>query len=202
MTKSELRQQFLSQRRALTTEDVARRSKSIAEQVLQFSPLLDQLSTPKAGVIHIFLPIVRHKEVDTWLIIHRLWQDFTTVRVVTSISDTATSQLTHYLLTSETPLVENRWGILEPQPEEHHRIDSRQIDCVLVPLLAFDWRGQRVGYGKGYYDRFLTECRPDCLTIGLSLFEPVDLITDIEPTDVVLACCISPDRIWLFGDRQ
>lgn len=201
MTKAELRQQFLSQRRALTTDEVARRSESIADQLFQSIPLFAQLSTLRTRVIHIFLPILRQKEVDTWLIIHRLWRDFPAVRVATSISDTDTNQLTHYLLTSETRLIENRWGIPEPQPAEDLRIDSDQIDTVLVPLLAFDRQGHRVGYGKGYYDRFLADCRSDCLTIGLSLFEPVDLIADVEPTDVALSCCISPNRVRLFGNR-
>ena len=199
MTKVELRQEFLAKRRALSIDDVARRSKSITDQIFQFTPLANQLFTPNTGVIHIFLPIVRQNEVDTWLIIRRIWQDFPAVRVATSITDT--NQLTHYLLTPETRLVENRWGIPEPLPDEGLRIHSQQIDSVLVPLLAFDRRGQRVGYGKGYYDRFLAECRPDCLTIGLSLFEPVDPITDVEPTDVGLFCCVSPDQVCLFGNE-
>lgn len=202
MTKSELRQQFLYQRRALTRDEVTRRSESIANQLFQGTPQFEQLSTEKVAVIHIFLPILRQNEVDTWLIIHQLWQDFPAVRVVTSITDTTTNQLTHYPITLQTPLVENRWGIPEPQPDERLRIDSNQIDIVLVPLLVFDRQGHRVGYGKGYYDRFLAECRPDCHTIGLSLFEPIDLITDVEPTDIGLTCCVSPGKVWFFGHQQ
>jgi 5-formyltetrahydrofolate cyclo-ligase len=201
MTKAELRRQFLSRRRALTSDDVAHRSESIAHHVFQLTPLIRQLSTPDAGVIHIFLPIIHQNEVNTWPIIQRFWQDYPAVRLATSITDTASNQLSHYLLTPETKLVENRWGIPEPQPDERFRIDSSQISTVLVPLLVFDRHGDRVGYGKGYYDRFLAECRPDCLNIGLSLFDPVDKIDDVEPTDVLLTCCVSPDKSWLFDDR-
>ena len=199
MTKSALRQQFLSRRRALTADDVAHRSASIAQQVFQLMQPIDRLSTPGAGVIHIFLPIVRQNEVNTWAIIHRFWREYPMVRIATSITNLASSQLTHYLLTPETKLVENRWGIPEPQPDEHFRVDNSQIDTVLIPLLVFDRRGHRVGYGKGYYDRFLANDVPHSRKIGLSLFDPVDKIDDVEHTDVRLESCITPDRLYIFN---
>ena len=149
-------------------------------------------------ILHTFLPIVRQNEVDTWPIIHRIWQHFPNSQVAVSVTDITTNWLTHHLLNPQTPLIENRWGISEPQPEAHTAIGSAQIDVVLVPLLVFDKQGHRVGYGKGYYDRFLAECRPDCLKIGLSLFEPVERINDVESTDVRLTMCITPGQIHLF----
>ena len=59
-----------------------------------------------------------------------------------------------------------------------------EIDVVLVPLLCSDGQGYRVGYGKGFYDRFLVKCRPDCRKIGLSYFPPVDRIEDVTESDV------------------
>ncbi len=73
------------------------------------------------------------------------------------------------------------------------------IDWVLVPLLAFDRRGHRVGYGKGFYDRFLAGCRSDARKIGLSLFAPVVAIDDIGSQDVALDAVVTPDRVWTFG---
>jgi 5-formyltetrahydrofolate cyclo-ligase len=70
-----------------------------------------------------------------------------------------------------------------------------------VPLLAFDKAGHRVGYGKGMYDRFLQQCRPDTHTIGLSLFEPVNMITDIDPRDVPLHTVVTPDTIYHFSKK-
>lgn len=196
MTKSVLRQQFLAQRRALSAGEVTRRSLTIAERFIG-----DFFGGPfgmTSITLHTFLPIVRQNEVDTWPIIHRIWQYFPNVQVTVSVTDTTTNQLSHYALTPETPLTENRWGVPEPQPGRSTAIGSHQIDLVLVPLLAFDQQGHRVGYGKGYYDRFLAECRPDCVKIGLSLFEPVERIADIEPTDMRLDFCITPEQIQWF----
>ena len=197
MTKSALRQQFLAQRRALSAADVTRRSSAIANLLFETFSFLPTSGT--GLILHTFLPIVRQNEVDTWPIIHRIWQRFPHIHVAVSVADTTTNRLSHYLLTPETPLIENRWGIPEPQPESHAAIRNEQIDVVLVPLLVFDRQGHRVGYGKGYYDRFLSECRPDCLKIGLSLFEPVERIADVEPTDVRLDISITSEKTWPFG---
>jgi 5-formyltetrahydrofolate cyclo-ligase len=67
-----------------------------------------------------------------------------------------------------------------------------------MPLLAFDSKGDRVGYGKGYYDRFLAACRKDVLKIGLSYFPPVSSIDDIEIFDKKLDFCITPERVYAF----
>lgn len=189
MTKAELRAQFLGQRRALPAAEVARRSDAIA---VRFFTLFDEYLSQQAITIHTFLPIVRQNEVNTWPIIQRLRRDYQRIRIAVSATDMATNRLLHYLLTPSTPLAENRWGVPEPTGDDLLRINSLEIDLVLIPLLVFDRHGHRVGYGKGYYDRFLATCRPDCLKIGLSLFGPVEQIDDIELTDVRLDGCIIP----------
>lgn len=194
MTKSVLRRHYLARRRALSTEDVTSRSLTIAERL--FGTRI--VRTRKITVVHTFLPIARQNEVDTWPIIRRIRQNFPNVEVAVPVTDTTVNQLIHFMLTPETPLVENRWGIPEPDSGSCSAIGSEQIDVVLVPLLAFDKQGHRVGYGKGYYDRFLAECRPDCLKVGLSLFEPVEQIADTEPTDMLLDACVTPERVYFF----
>ena len=190
MTKAALRTQFLSQRKALSLNEVAERSAAIANRFF-----LERSIT--SGTLHLFLPIARQNEVDTWLIIRQLWRDFPAVRVVVSVTDMAMNQLTHYPLSPDTTLTENRWGIPEPIPGIAP-IPATDFDIVLVPLLAFDRQGHRVGYGKGYYDRFLANCRPDCRKIGLSLFGPIDRITDTELTDVRLNTCLTPEQAYFF----
>lgn len=69
---------------------------------------------------------------------------------------------------------------------------------VLIPLLAFDKKGYRVGYGKGFYDRFLADCRPDVVKVGLSVFEPIDEIADLNEFDIKMDFCITPNRVWQF----
>jgi len=188
-TKATLRSRYLSQRKALVPGEVARRSAAIADQFFGERSI--------QGTLHLFLPIARQNEVDTWLIIHRLWRDFPAVRVAVSVTDVTTGQLTHYPLLPDTVLTENRWGIPEPLAPTHP-IPATDVDLVLVPLLAFDMTGHRVGYGKGYYDRFLATCRPDCLKIGLSLFGPVERITDAESTDIRLDSCLTPEQAYVF----
>ena len=73
-----------------------------------------------------------------------------------------------------------------------------EIDLVIVPLLCFDKKGNRVGYGKGYYDRFLKQCRKDCIKIGFSYFDPIDQVEDINKFDVKLDYGITPDAIYQF----
>lgn len=67
-----------------------------------------------------------------------------------------------------------------------------------MPLLAYDKQGNRVGYGKGFYDKFLSQCKPNVVKIGLSFFEPEDLIEDIFENDVKLDVCITTLEIYNF----
>jgi 5-formyltetrahydrofolate cyclo-ligase len=94
-------------------------------------------------------------------------------------------------------LCKNEWGIEEPL--DQRQIEEYSIDCVLVPLIAFDIQGNRVGYGKGCYDRFLTKCRKDVIKIGFSYFPPLESIDDTDEFDIPLNYCITPERIYEFG---
>lgn len=91
----------------------------------------------------------------------------------------------------------SKFGVAEPV--DGVDMFPEEIDLVIVPLLAFDNNGYRVGYGKGYYDRFLKECREDALKIGFSYFAPVDMIDDIHAFDVKLDYCITPETIYKFN---
>lgn len=188
MQKSELRKHMLQRRRALPAEEVQRRSEQIADQFFSRFAL-------KAGqTVHVFLPILKNNEVNTWLIINRLRQQHPEVRVAVPVTDVAQNILTHHHLTDEAVLIENKWGI--PEPQNAHIIHAPEVDVVLIPLLAFDEAGHRVGYGKGFYDRFLADCRPDVLKVGLSLEPPVKRIADPNPFDVPLDAVVMPKTIW------
>ncbi|GAB4052384.1 5-formyltetrahydrofolate cyclo-ligase [Spirosoma litoris] len=197
MNKAELRREYLGRRKALTVDEVAHRSQAIAQRFLNFLIQTDLATKPL--LIHTFLPIRRQHEVDTWLIIDSIWKQFPQITLAISVTDIAANQLTHYPFYPDTRLQENRWGIPEPiDVTQKSAIDSRQIDLVLVPLLVFDTQGHRVGYGGGYYDRFLANCRPDCLKVGLSFFKPIEAIDSIEVTDFRLNICITPRQLFSF----
>lgn len=66
---------------------------------------------------------------------------------------------------------------------------------VLVPLLAYDKNGHRVGYGGGFYDKFLAECKTGCKKVGLSFFPPLDFLLPSEAYDITIDCIVTPDGV-------
>ncbi|WP_234736307.1 5-formyltetrahydrofolate cyclo-ligase [Tellurirhabdus bombi] len=192
MTKAEIRSLYRQKRRSLSKEEWQQRSEAIAERIF-VSSLLDN-----RRVIHIFLPIEKQAEVNTWLIIHRLWREFPAIRIAVSRTDFTTGTMAHYELLPTSVLLTNQFQIPEPDPNTSLPIETPQIDVVFAPLLAFDEEGNRVGYGGGFYDRFLINCRADCPIVGLSLFDPVPLIDDTYEGDITLTHCVTPFRLYTF----
>jgi 5-formyltetrahydrofolate cyclo-ligase len=92
----------------------------------------------------------------------------------------------------------SKWGILEPTPESSVMLTPETFDVILIPLLVADRHGNRVGYGKGFYDRYLPFCKQTSLKIGLSLLALVDPIEDIEAHDMPLDLVITPNGIHYF----
>jgi 5-formyltetrahydrofolate cyclo-ligase len=196
MTKADLRAEFRARRLALPMAEVEHRSQHIADRALAF--LFDQFAE-RPFVLHTFLPIVRQHEVDTRPIINKIWQRFPLATVFVPVMDTAKGEMLNVQIGPNTVFVENQLGIPEPADSKtENEIPNDRFDSVLIPLLTFDQTGHRVGYGGGYYDRFLANCRPDCLKIGLSLFGPVDEISDVWPGDVPLGGCMTPDEVYVF----
>ena len=143
---------------------------------------------------HIFLSIPAKKEVDTEPVLHILQGK--DKNVVLSKADFDTGLLTNYLLTDSTVIKMNSWGI--PEPVDGIEIPAEKIELVFIPLLAFDRKGNRIGYGKGFYDRFLSGCKSKVVKIGLSFFEASPNIEDISPNDVPLDYCVTPQKIYKF----
>jgi len=190
MLKAELRRLLLDRRRALTPAEVARRSLALRQQ------LFDSFPVAEWSWLSVFLPIARQHEPDTWLIINEVWARKLPVRLAVPVVQPDGRTLCHVELTPETRLVENHWGI--PEPLGAPEVAPTAFDAVLIPLLAFDERGQRVGYGKGFYDQFLARCRPAALRIGVSLEPPGPRIADAWSGDVRLHACLTPERLWRF----
>jgi len=190
MTKTQLRQQFLQQRASLTPDILQQYSQLISEHFFRGF----DLSSIKT--IHVFLPIHKQHEINTWLIIEAIFASFPQIRLITSQSNLATCQMENYLLTPDTLIKENRWGI--PEPYQATRYLDNDFDLVFLPLLAFDRQGFRVGYGKGFYDRFLFPLSEKIIKIGLSIFAPVERIEDINQYDVNMDFCITTEQVWHF----
>ncbi|MCG9971301.1 5-formyltetrahydrofolate cyclo-ligase [Christiangramia crocea] len=187
MQKSEIRKKYKRLRTELSEEDIERMSLEIANKSLEL-PVWDY------RFYHIFLSIAEQKEVDTEYLLHILQGK--DKEVVIPRADNKTGNLVNYLLTDQTVIKKSRWNI--PEPLEGIEISTEKLEVVFIPLLAFDKKGHRVGYGKGFYDRFLAGCRPDLVKIGLSFFEPVEEIKEILSSDVPLNYCVTPEKIYEF----
>jgi 5-formyltetrahydrofolate cyclo-ligase len=187
MTKSELRIKYKALRKTILLNQVDDLSISIANQLLKL-PIWDH------SFYHIFLSIEEQKEVNTDYILNIL--SGKDKHIVISKSDFRTGKMGHYLLTDNTIIKKNYYNI--PEPVDGIEISSEKINLVFIPLLAFDKKGNRVGYGKGFYDTFLAECKPKTLKIGVSFFEAETEITDISESDVRLDYCVTPNKIYSF----
>ncbi|WGK65983.1 5-formyltetrahydrofolate cyclo-ligase [Croceiramulus getboli] len=187
MTKAEARKKYKALRAQLSASEMEARSLQIANLTLQ-------LPIWTFSFYHLYLTIDRLKEVDTQPLLHVLQGK--DKKVVISKTLESTRQMEHYLLQDDTRLQLSPWGI--PEPQDGILIAPEKLDVLFVPLLAFDRKGHRIGYGKGFYDRFLQNCRPDALKIGLSFFEVEDALLSTNDTDVSLNYCISSKKIYKF----
>ena len=187
MLKKELRAKYKALRNQLSENDVQEMSLVIANTVLT-------LPVWEKTYFHIFLPITEHKEVNTEFILHSL--SGKDKEIVISKCDFETCHLLHFLLTDNTKIKKNEYNI--PEPVDGLEVPTKKIEVVFVPLLAFDNKGHRAGYGKGFYDKFLTDCTRETIKIGLSFFEAEEIIDDVFENDVKLDYCVTPNKVYEF----
>ncbi|APG60902.1 5-formyltetrahydrofolate cyclo-ligase [Christiangramia salexigens] len=187
MKKSDLRKKYKELRNKLSENEIDELSLKIANKALEL-PIWD------FSYYHIFLSIAEQKEVNTEFLLHILQGKDKEVIIPKTEIDSGT--LKNYLLTDRTVIRKNKWNI--PEPEEGIEINSDKLEIVFIPLLAFDKEGHRVGYGKGFYDKFLAGCKPNILKIGLSFFEPIEQINEIYYSDIPLNYCITPEKVYNF----
>ena len=185
-TKAVLRTEYQKRRDSLTEEQ-------IAECSIQISNLSLTLNIWEYSLYHLFMTNEKNKEIDTSYLLSVI-QGKDKQPVIPKIVDD--NRLEHFLLNDQTLLKNNPWGI--PEPLSGITINPKQIEVVFIPLLVFDQHGHRVGYGKGYYDRFLDQCSESTLKVGLTFFDPVTKIEDIETHDISLDFALTPERIYAF----
>jgi len=187
MTKAELRTRYLELRRQLAPGQLQTFSEQICDLVFTHFQLEDKC-------VSLFLPIERQREINTY----RIWEKAIEfgAKVAVPRSNFETLEMKHILFETEDQLELSAWGI--PEPKKGKVVAPDRFELVFVPLLAVDKRGYRVGYGKGFYDRFLKKCAPNCQFVGLHLFDYEENIEDINPTDMQLHACISPQGIRRF----
>lgn len=187
MNKADLRKEYKLKRSQLPLS--ARRSYS--EQIFT---LIKSHFRLENKTVHIFLPIPKFNEINTASFIEFLFELKCTVAA--SITHFNPLGLSHCIINEKTSYATDKFGI--PSPLEGVSISEDKIDIVIVPLLTFDNQGARVGYGKGLYDRFLSQCNPNCVKIGVSFFEPTTSILGVNENDIPLDYCATPNKIYKF----
>ncbi|HWK99163.1 MAG TPA: 5-formyltetrahydrofolate cyclo-ligase [Parapedobacter sp.] len=190
LIKQELRKIYREKRIGLSDEQFKRLNDQLIAQV-------EALEMHPRWTVHLFLPIVGNREPDTYAIAEWIREQYPDIRLVLPKTERGNYRMSHLAWDAKTTLVPNDWGI--PEPAAGTVVLPQEIDAVFLPLLIFDERGNRIGYGRGFYDRFLAECRPATRKIGISLFEAVKAITDVSAHDVAMDLCVTPTRIWSFN---
>lgn len=145
--KEELRSHFLKKRNNLSGKEVEERSRHIIKRVLKTGEF------QVAETIHSYVSIQKNREVDTFRFLETCLQMNKQVVVPKIVGE---GQLNHFEIDSLDDLRENSWGV--PEPVDGKEISVRELDLVIVPMVAGDRNKNRIGYGAGYYDRFLQSC--------------------------------------------
>jgi 5-formyltetrahydrofolate cyclo-ligase len=189
-SKQQLRKAYIARRQQLSPDAYQRLNAQLLQQ-------WQKLSFSHVAYLHTYLPITARHEPDTLLLINWLAANHPHIKLVHPQSNFADSSMKHFVANANLQLAVNQWGINEPIAGDE-LTNLHLIDVVLVPLLVADSRGYRVGYGKGFYDRFLPQCKPGTQFIGLSFFEPIERIADIDAFDAPLTQLITPTQIIRF----
>ena len=184
--KADLRDFYIKKRNLINPDLLSDISKKCADQITSFDF--------KGKFVSVFLPIQKFNEIDTKFIIQIIIKSGGSVCV--SRTDFKEKKMELFIYEGAAQIKNNKHGI--PEPIYGNICDVLRIDYVLVPLLCFDQEGNRVGYGQGFYDKFLSSCRGNCIKIGLSHFDPIDKIEDSNDMDIKLDFCITPNKTYAF----
>ena len=187
MNKTELRLKYKALRANLSKLEIDDLSIAIANNVLKCDIWNHEY-------YHVFLPIETQNEVNTAFILKVLRNK--NKKIVLSKSDFGNQEMQHFIFNNDTKIELNHLNI--PEPKNGISVNNDKINVVFVPLLAYDKFGNRVGYGKGFYDKFLSNCKTETIKIGLSFFNPEISIDDINTNDFKLDYCVSPNSIYKF----
>jgi len=189
MQKQQLRDTYSKKRSELSVQE---RSKFDDLLLIQFQ----RLPFKKVQVVLSFWPMEQRAEMDTHLYTRYLSYLIPSAKFCYPVIDPSSNFMDAFEVNNDTEFEENKYGITEPV--NGVKIDPLEVDFIIMPLFAFDEKGYRVGYGKGYYDRFIARCKPNVITVGVSYFEAVDKVDDTHHYDVPLKYCITPYKVYEF----
>ena len=190
MTKNELRTIYKQKRLDISSKEKLKLDDLLLLQSQTFN--FDGIET-----LLTYWPMANMAEPNTHLYSSYLRHVVQNLQIAYPISDFTTNTIQARLINENTVYTTNTFGITEPI--EGSIINPIDIGLIFVPLLVCDKQGYRVGYGKGFYDRFLNQCKADVVLMGFSYFEPVDLISDTNEFDIPLNFCITPNEVYEYN---
>ncbi|WP_311773117.1 5-formyltetrahydrofolate cyclo-ligase [Chryseobacterium lactis] len=176
----------MQKRKALSSDEAFLLSGKIFENFMTyFKPHTGQK-------VHIFVPIEKFNEIDTQIFIQYFLAQNIRVYVPKIVAD----QLITIEIFEDTLFETNSWGISEPVSNE----DSGENDFhyIITPLLYCDHKGNRIGYGKGFYDSFFQSVLPEAKKIGVNYFDPDEYIDDVWENDIPLDYLVTPTEVLSF----
>ena len=188
MTKEAIRKEYKQKRRKLSA---AEKDKLEDLMLIQFQ----KLKLPSKNFIMSYLPIEAQNEYDPWLVEEYYTIMHENTELLYPIVNTVEETMRAVIVFDENEYEENIYGVLEPIGGV--KVLPEDVHVMFVPLIAFDENGYRVGYGKGYYDKYIATCSPTMIKIGFSFFDPV-IIDDVNTTDKKMDYCITPNKIYTF----
>ncbi len=183
-SKSDIRKKYKELRSNLSSEKIDTLSQDIAKQ------LFNNFNFSNCSV-HLFISIKKLNEVNTEFLMNELFNKGATVS--TSAFDPSELAIRHVKIYPDTKFNVGNMDIPIPDSTDIELLAN--LNYIIVPLLSYDINGNRIGYGKGIYDKILSKCNKNCKKIGLSIFEPEKQIP-IEPHDIKLDFCQTPVHLY------
>ena len=187
MNKHTIRKHIKEKRLKLKSTEVKLISDKVINQLVKTFDFRGKLT-------NLFLPIDEFNEINLYPLI----ENITLVggKICVNKSDFLNILITPYFYTEKDQIEINSKGI--PEPLFGEVVNITDIDFVIVPLMAFNSEGYRVGYGKGFYDKFLSKCNTNSIFIGVNHFGQSSTINDIDSQDVPLHFVITPEKVYKF----
>ena len=189
MNKEQARRIFKQKRKELSD---AEKAKADDLMLIQFQ----KVDLPQIDHLLSYWPIEENHEPNTHLFNGYVEFKNPAIKFMYPKSDFTKQEMEAIGVDADTAFQKNAWNIHEPM--DGTVADAAVIDMVFVPLLIFDKQGYRIGYGRGFYDKYLKQCRADCLKVGFCYFEPIDKIEGTHEFDVPLDLCITPNNVYVF----
>ena len=187
-----LRQEILAKRRQLTAKESAQAGLSILKTIMQMNVFKRTVNV--ASYISLSGELCTQDMNEYFMTRHHLCLPY----MVTGQK----GKMDFYSFKKGDELVENRFHILEPKNQPENLVLEDKIDVIVVPLVAFDNKGNRLGMGGGYYDRMLKKVRKDCLVIGVAYeFQQVDELL-VEEWDMPMDIVITEKNCYEFRKQR